>query len=770
MDLAELSTGWKEAQASPGEPVSAEPSLRVPVPFGHWLVAGDQLECRLPRKCVTVRAPHKLLRDVMALCDGTRRWPEVVDALGRNWSPEAVAPFLAELVRSTALVESGELWAHWSDVAQLPQANAGAASAQEIARLPLRAEQRLLPGAGLWDDSVRTVHNPVAAALRLRESIRTFADAPLALQILCSILWAAHGVARASDSGTPRWHRTAGSGGNMHSARWFVAVLRTLPSQSPLQAPLPPGVYEALFHTGGGVSLQALDKDLQLAWTCLRDPRVLRHASALVLPLYDVAVPAQKYGNRATLFATIEAGQCLQNAQLMAASLGAACMARGDTVASAAITLAGVRCEGHHWLSVPGLVVGAMPSPEQKRQQQTELRFRVTPNLQPRHAGAAAVPRFAFAAVPENTTEGPPLAGSGRASDPRTALDIAEAEAWEREGWATLSRTVEARANDVPQALDPRQLVAYSSRQHRSAGFPFSRFELSRNYLWTEVLDTDTGAASAVPAECVHALHALPRPFQDSACTSTSTSGMAAGTSLQEALVRATLELVERDAFCRNWLSGLAGPGIDPAGLPGDLRHRLADLEAQGAQASLIDLSTPWCTVVAVFLQSARMPFTAITAAAAFDAASATGKALSEAEGRLASAQHFATGRGGADPMRAIEAYYRHPRTYRRSDFFRPPQPSREFADVGRESARGWDQMRARMRADGSRLLCADLTPPGAAIQQGRQPLKVARALVPGLVPIWFQRGLQPAGLRRFAEACGAGRARPAGHFLHPFT
>jgi ribosomal protein S12 methylthiotransferase accessory factor len=766
MDLAAPSLDRIDALPAPSQHAPAKPPLHTPVAFGHWRIAGDQLECRLPREVLAVRAPRRLLRDVLRLCDGTRSWADVVDALAARWARDDVTAFLAGLAHARALVEAGELWAHWSALAQLPQPGTPAAGPEEIAQLPLQAERRLPAGAGTWDASVRDGHNPVAATLRLRESIRTFDDQPVTLQVLCSILWAAHGVVRASGTGAPRWHRTVASGGNMHSARWFVAVLRGLPSADASQALLPAGVYEARFPTGGGASLQPLSTAVQAAWNCLRDPRVLRHATALILPLWDIAVPARKYGNRATLFATLEAGQCLQNAQLMAASLGAACMLRGDTVAAEAIALAAVERAGHHWLSVPGMVVGAMPTAQQKEQQAAESRFRVAPNVQPRGASA---PQFAFAAVATEAAD-EPVAASGRAPEPRTALDICEAEAWERVGWATLARSIEASACDLTQALDPRELVAYSARQHRTPGFPFGRFERTRAYLWIDAADAETGAVRAVPAECVHALHALPPRFQRGACTNASTSGMAGALLLEDALARATLELVERDAFCRSWLSGSPAAGIAPTSLPAALQSRLAELQAQGAEATVVDLSTPWCIVAAVFLQSAGMPFTAITAAAGFDAESAVAKALSEVEGRLAHAQQFPCVRDTADPLRRIENFYRHPRSYRRSDFFRPLHAARPFGEVGGASARDWSQMRARMRADGARLLCAEVTPPGAAIAQGRLPVRVVRALVPGLVPIWFQAGLQPAGLRRFAEACASPGARPAGHFLHPFT
>jgi ribosomal protein S12 methylthiotransferase accessory factor len=742
----------------------------TPVPFGHWIVAGDRLVCTLPRKQVTVRAPGRLLRDIARACDGTQTWPQVLDALGKRWCRSTLEPLMLALCGERVLVESGRLWAHWSDIAQLPQHGGACATPDAIAALSRSAEDRILPGLGVWDDGLATGDNALARLLQSRESTRTFGDQPITVQAVCSILWAAHGVARVADADAMQWHRTVASGGNMHSTRWFVAVLRELPSTRPGTHAAAAGFYEARFHAEGGASLQLVAADPSPAWSCLADPRVLRYASALVLPVCDVAGPARKYGNRATLFAMMEAGLCLQNAQLMAASLGTACIMRGDTVGSAAIALAGVDEGDGHWVSVPGLVVGSPPSAEQKRRQPAEFQLRVAPNLQLPTRAQIGSGQFAFAAAPVNGDQRRLLAGSGRAYDPRTAMSIAEAEAWERVGWSTPVHAIRAPFAELPQALDPRELVAFSSRQHRSANFPFPRFDPARTCLWTQAVNSDMGAGRAVPLECVHALHALPAAYQATACASSSTSGVAAGTCVEDALMRATLELVERDAFCCAWLSGTAFPGIALETLPAALRRRMQALASCGAQASVIDLSNPWSAVVAVFLQCAEMPFTAITAAAGFDVESTLSKAISEAEGRLAFVRQFAVGENGSDPMRDIERHYRRARTYQRSDFFRPTTSTRPFAAVGQDSAQDWNQTQGRLRADGFDLLCVDITPPGASIEQGRQPLKVVRALVPGLVPIWFHRHLQPQGLKRFSNAARVRGGRPDGHFVHPFT
>lgn len=742
-----------------------KPPLQIPVPFGHWLVESNKLTCRMPRRTVTVQAPRRLLAAVAQLCDGSTAWNEVLEKLGAQWSPAAVTEFMLQLASQDVLVEASSLWAHWSDVAQLPQTTAVAATAQQIARLPGRAEQRLLPGEGTWDARLRKGTHPLSTVLSLRESVRTFDDRPISVEALCSLLWAAHGVSRASASGSPRWHRTVASGGNMHSARWFVAVLRELAPQAGGEPPVAPGVYEARFHVEGGASLQRLHSRAQDAWQVLSDPRVLRYASALVLPVYDVATPGRKYGNRATLFAMLEAGQSLQNAQLMAVSLELGCMVRGDTCAAAALDLCGLGGDGAgHWLALPGLVVGAQPTASQRRQLAVEHSLKVSAQL----SAGTSTEGFAFAATFTPAAGGGAMTGSGRAADPKLAMTKAEAEAWERLGWATLAGAVEARWDELGSPVDPRELVAYSQRQYASASFPCTRFDAGRRYLWVKAQDVASGTAHEMLAECVHALSALPGRFQARAYTVTSTSGVAAGPSPEEALARATLELIERDAFACHWLAG-SGAAVRPGSLPRHISLRLQALRQAGLQTTVVDIDTGWCPVWAVFSQAPSMPFTAVTAAAAFDPEQALEKAIDEAEGRFAHARAFARPQPGADAMREIERYYRSPRTFRRSDFFVHNRTQVRFGGR-RTHARSWSQLESRLRADGLRVLASDLTPAQAAIEQGRTRLHVVRAFVPGLVPIWFHKGMQPAGMPRFMQSAGAEGGRPAGHFIHPMT
>lgn len=743
------------------------PSLvHVPAPFGHWLIEGNKLVCRLPRKTVTIRAPKKLLLDVMACCDGSRPWPEVLSLLYVSWENAAVDAFMQELVRDGVLVEASLLWAHWGDLAQLPAAAAIAATAKDINALQQVAEKRLLPGQGDWQEDISLGRNRLAAMLVKRESARTFDDKPISLECLCSTLWAAHGVTRPGANAAVAWHRTIASGGNMHSARWFVAVLRDLPAEGVRSKPLSAGIYEARFHKLGGVTLKKSAGEAADAWRCLRDPRVLRFASALILPVYDIAVPGKKYGNRASLFAMVEAGQALQNAQLMSVELGASGVLRGDTIANASLDFLGLQNGLAHWFVVPAMVLGAQATRVQVKQQQIENVLKITPNLQ--LLGRS----FAFASRPAAPDAHRLFAASGRSDDPQLALRKAEAEGWERLAWVSPANYEVARFADMPAAMDPRVLVAYSARQYAQKSFPCVPFSLRRKYLWVKAMDAESGKVRSVIADCLYGHAALPLRFQKTAFTRASTSGMAAGTSQQDALCRATLELIERDAFVCAWIGRRTPKMVKSSSLPQSAGARIAALNLAGFRIVVSDVSTDWVPVVSVFAQSDQLPLTAITAAAHFSAEQALDKALDEIEGRIALAQNFLPSNpGDADPMRQIERYYRHRRTYKRSDFYAEELDTVGLPTVGRTACRSWEQLQSRIFRDGFKLLAVNMTPEGAAIEQGRVPLHVVRAIVPGLVPIWFQKGLQPEGLPRFTESVGGVMGkRTSGFFIHPFT
>ncbi|HEY0824581.1 MAG TPA: YcaO-like family protein, partial [Ramlibacter sp.] len=597
---------------------------------------------------------------------------------------------------------------------------------------------------------------------------------PLGAGALATILWAAHGVTAAGASSATGPRRTVASASRMHGTRWFVFVLRPQPGEAGTE-PLSPGLHEARFHLEGGCSFERLTPGADAAWELLVDPRVLTYASALVLPVHDASLPARRYGNRAPLFGALEAGQSLQNAQLMAEALEAAAVVRGDLRGELALRLVQPylrpeKGEGARCIALPALVLGARALPRDAELARGERWVSV--RAAPRVAGAGS---FAFSAGPVRVgTE--EFHASGRSSDPRLALVKAEAEAWERHGWGTLGACTEARVGELDQVVDPCRIVAYARHQYAAAGFPLAPFSRRSPYLWRQGMDVQSGREVWLLADCVHALGALPREHRAKAYTNTSTSGVAAWTDAEGALCRGALELLERDAFLRVWVGRRPPILTDPASLPAAARARIDGLAAAGHRVAVAQVADDFVPVYTVFLQAQARAFTAVTAAAAFDPEQALAKALDEAEGRAAHAlaapaEPLASARR-VHSLSDIDRFYQSPRFFRNADFLAAGPATESFAVAQHPFCRDWEALKLRLAARALQLIAVDLTPPGAAIRQGRVPLHVVRAVVPGLLPIWFHHGVHPGGMPAFraARRVAGTRMRAAAHLVHPFT
>jgi len=103
----------------------------------------------------------------------------------------------------------------------------------------------------------------------------------------------------------------------------------------------------------------------------------------------------------------------------------------------------------------------------------------------------------------------------------------------------------------------------------------------------------------------------------------------------------------------------------------------------------------------------------------------------------------------------------------RAADRFGATRTTCEFAHSAAGTAKDWGSLLQRVQRRHGCLVAVDLTPEGAALDQGRVPLHVVRAIVPGMIPISFGYGREPLGL----PAVRALRRGAAGiPFPHPFT
>jgi ribosomal protein S12 methylthiotransferase accessory factor len=255
-------------------------------------------------------------------------------------------------------------------------------------------------------------------------------------------------------------------------------------------------------------------------------------------------------------------------------------------------------------------------------------------------------------------------------------------------------------------------------------------------------------------AQCVYALSALAPQHAKRPYTNASTSGAAAWISTEGAITRAVSELIERDAFARCWLKREAPPRIAPAQIPDAIQRRLDALSAAGYAPTVQLLESSYLPVVSVFMQSRLRRYTALSTAAAFQFEDALDAALGEAESRVQE-YHGRPPETGMAPGEVHVAhdhgnFYRTAKNFRAADFYagaRRELSGRELKARLRKLPKNAAALMGRLQADGVPIYACDITAPGSSILQGRTPLQVWRAFVPGLLPLWFGHGCEPYGL-----------------------
>ena len=127
--------------------------------------------------------------------------------------------------------------------------------------------------------------------------------------------------------------------------------------------------------------------------------------------------------------------------------------------------------------------------------------------------------------------------------------------------YVPVERLVVASARELGDvAVAPERFALFSARQHARAGFPFRPFTVDTRIAWIEGREIATGRAALLPAELVY----LGRgPLGERPVGYATSSGLACGDTVEAALARALLELLERDAFMIVWANRLSLPLLD---------------------------------------------------------------------------------------------------------------------------------------------------------------------------------------------------------------
>jgi thiazole/oxazole-forming peptide maturase SagD family component len=378
-------------------------------------------------------------------------------------------------------------------------------------------------------------------------------------------------------------------------------------------------------------------------------------------------------------------------------------------------------------------------------------------------------------AAPPHVVDGPGLLrrmplGWGKGLTLSGAIISAVGEAIERyaASMPDSERIVWARPNDLDgEVLDPRTLVLYTDAQYEDDGFPYARFDPSVRHPWVPGRWLADDTPVWVPAVCVFlSLTLWPEHIL---CQGTS-NGLAASTDLQDAALRATLELVERDAFLASWFTACPGRPVDTGDtLDPQLRRVVRGIESLGPKVELYTLQTSACGTTALCLalgDGQQWPGITIGLGADLDPYLAVRQAILE----LAQTGPYLSRmmRSGAltvpdDPSLVREmlhhaAYYFPADRAIAFDRLRSSETPHASSDLTQNPPeRSLASCATKLAAAGVRVALVDVTSPDVATG----PFRVVRAVSPDLQPIWYGYGLDRRPVDRI-RALGLSSEIPA--------
>ena len=727
----------------------------LPTLAGPILIQGNRGRCLLPADEVTFEAPAALMREVFELCNGDRNLDEVLSTLGARWNRRQALAFIRNLQEVGAIVDARALaMVAWSYVKYpaLVESPTDLAEIRRLQREATRRTQRIR--ADFFLKPSKTV---VGSVLERRLSARTFSGEPMRLGEITALVASAYAVLkqRTTENAMTYTRRTVPSAGGLYPLRVFLVNLRSLRG-------LAQGIYRIGYRADQRVGFTRLASDMSGIAASFSNPEYLCHAQAAVVVAGSFLLTGRKYANRSLLYVSLEAGHAVQNVLTVAAELGVGASEIGafmEAPLGRALRLTGDQ------LPLSTVVFGGKPLRSDltlhRRLPEIEFRWGYTEAAGyrlPYHLGLARV------------------AGArdddwcfGRSADSRDAYDKAIAEAFERHACGRPSGLHQARFRDLKRAIAPTEIASYSAAQQARREFPYAPFRADREIPWKRAIDFFSGNELFVPADCVYFSSELAKLGFRSPHTSANSSGAAAYTTLEGALARATLELLERDAFMMTWMLRRPTVKIDPRSLPAYLARRLKALEDAGLRVAVKDISLDTVPVVCAFGQHRERHFSCVGAAGSFEPEDAIERALAELEGIiLARLQREDVPAMTPSRVRSAEDHtvlYAQRPYFRRADFLARSSGKVRMSGIAPAGPKNARQLYARIRRMGMRIAWVDITPERAALAQGRTPLYVVRVLVPGLVPISFGYGEEPAGMKRL-HAAGAGPREPL--FPHP--
>lgn len=718
--------------------------------------AGAKLTSRTPTRLIEITADARLIRQVLEICDGTRTLDEI------GLSHNRLLPFISYLLDNDVLIDANHLTLRALDYGMQMSPYGRSDPARETDLISRRFARNLT--CGDVPSSRMAIHLdaevPLDAVFRNRVTTREFdASTSLPANKLGALLWSLSGIVETRHmrlgAGIPR--RTHASAGALYLVTPYVVLLHRTDG-------IDPGVYKVDYDREREVFLNPVSSQHDLLPRAYTKPEFLAGATGAIILVGDIPTAAKRYRNRATQYLFTESGAILQNGALTAAGMEIGYAILGNYHEDVLARLCALEDTTIATITGTALFGPLLSNSSSPKGNAPEAIFSWASERSPDYT----LPGFLGRTQSSESDESEDVCW-GYDTDPFVAHTKALAEFVERQGMAELGTLVHACMAELPAAMDPALFARYSPGQFKREGFPYAPLAANQPALWKAGTNCASGDQTYLLAQSIYP-HALLRDHVSNFSnqdyvkhTQATTSGCAAGESVEDALERALLELIERDAFMRHWLEQRPGTAISPRKYSADVRQRLVALNAAGCETGLCQLESDLACVVLAWAQHELMGFTTLGAAARTTLEEAAVAALGELETRAF------TWLNGHAPIRRIQAR----EANRAADHFELYGQRRYFrrADQILREATGPCMQHPGGKSEGSTLdlflqrsivpSYVDITPARNTIANGKIPLTVVKAFVPGLIPLSFGYGLEPRGM--------VDSVHPASRFPHPF-
>lgn len=316
------------------------------------------------------------------------------------------------------------------------------------------------------------------------------------------------------------------------------------------------------------------------------------------------------------------------------------------------------------------------------------------------------------------------------------------------------------------RATPPAAFALYRPEQYEQEAFPWQPLRSDSLVNWARGRSLVTGQETLVPAASVFVPYHYLRSRPDTPFVQPISTGLACGSSYEEAALSGLCEVVERDAFTLMWQARMSRPRISIAGLPATAHDAVRRFDRAGLRVEIVDITTDirFPTIfTAAIADAPTSPAVAVAAATDASAERAAVKSLEE----LAHTRTFSRQLLEYTPPVEVDVAAGHPEVVDQKTHLRfyCPQEAKAFAEFAWASEEARDFADVVDRSDGDRsvelsalveelaaagcdAVVVDLTTPDIA----SLGLSVVRAVVPGLHPLFMGHRNRALGGNRLYE------------------